>query len=100
MEALGRYLLIKPDPVETETSAGLAVSETPENGNRPPKGEVLSVGPLAFTEYDGIGKVIDKIHKELVGKKVYFKKYAMMAEIGSGDDAVIAVMDDEVICLA
>lgn len=97
MQALGKYVLIKPEKRKEKTDLGVFQADAPQNNDKPPRGTVVSVGYMAFREMSNDGDLMGTQVKE--GAIVHFKKYAVMNELGEGDDALLAVEDTDVIAV-
>lgn len=92
---MGRYLIVRPEQKEEIKDGGIVVSDTPENGGTTPKGEILSVGDLVLM----VGEKQLKNSDDLIGKTVFFRRYAAMNEIEVDGENLLAVQDDEIICV-
>lgn len=77
LKAVGHRILVKPDPVETKTAAGiiLAVNEKQERAGSQ-KGTVLEVGPMAWkNEFMGFGQE-GWAPWVKAGDRIFFARYA------------------------
>ncbi|HJN38017.1 MAG TPA: co-chaperone GroES [Gammaproteobacteria bacterium] len=93
MKPLGDRLIVRVEPEETKTSAGIYIPDTEGSNSKPQIGEVLAVG--RGTRLDN-GSYADM--EMQVGNKVIFNKYAG-TEIKSLQEGCLVLREDDVMAI-
>ena len=91
----GNRILVKPDPVETQTKSGIVLAiDAKREGAASVTGVVIAVGELAWKEFvDGVWKMVYEPYAK-IGDRIQYRRYTGVIVEGETPDTTYLLMND------